>query len=145
MDPEEEPKLPGRPPPPGYTKASPNIELTILVAMPQPPFLSDQLRPPLQSSRENSSSSLASVDLKDPDTESTNKDPFTLSSLPHYRPTSTDLENEELPHLELGTTCVPLHIGSAEDREELQEMRLGTMSSRAGIAGDWGRTDTTGR
>lgn len=111
--------------------------MTILVAMPQPPFPPDQPRPPLRSS--GSSSSLSSVDLKNPD-----PDPFTLSSLPHYRPTDAELENEELPHIELGTTCVPLHLAGAEDREELQALRLGTMPSRAGIAGDWGRTETTG-
>lgn len=115
-----------------------NIEFTVLVAMPQPPYQPNQTHPPTPR-KADSSSSLRSVDLKNPD-----GDAFTFSDLPHYTPTPAELDSEELPHMEVGTTVVPLSIGSSEDREMMQELRLGKMGSRAGIAGDWGRTETTG-
>jgi hypothetical protein len=118
-----------------------NVEFTILVAMPQPPFQPDQLRPPSLTNQHKlgSSSSLRSIDLRNHVQEE-----FTFSDLPHYTPTSADLDSEELPYVEVGTTVVPLNIRNSEDRETMQDLRLGKMGSRAGIAGDWGRTDTTG-
>lgn len=121
-----------------------NVELTILVAMPQPPYQPDHLRPPAVHSS-GSSSSLTSIDLKNPHID---PDPFTFSDLPHYQSASivipSESEEEELPYVEIGTTVVPLSIISGDDREAVQELRLGTMGSRAGIAGDWGRSDTVG-
>ena len=123
----------------GYSSTSAketNIEFTVLVAMPQPPFQPYQTHRPR---RTDTSSSLRSADLKHPDGEG-----FTFSDLPHYTPTAAELDSEELPYVEVGTTVVPLSIGSSEEREMMQELRLGKMGSRAGIAGDWGRTETTG-
>ena len=116
-----------------------NIEFTVLVAMPQPPYQPDQLRPPSAPLKSGSSSSLKSINLRNPDS-----DDFSFSDLPHYTPTPADLVSEELPYVEVGTTVVPLSMESSEDMEMMQEIRMGRMGSRAGIAGDWGRTETTG-
>lgn len=115
--------------PPDYNV---DVEMTILIAMPQPPYPPEQTAP----SSSSSASSLKSIDLKRNQQQA---EPFTLSDLPHYQATQQEVDSEELPHLEIGTTCVPLRVGDAEDREQLQELRLGQMGSRAGIAGDWGR------
>jgi hypothetical protein len=105
------------------------VEMTILIAMPHQshPSISDQ-----------STSDLAPIGVQDP---TYTENAFTLSDLPHFRytPTSQEVEDEEIPHIELGTTMVPLIITNVEEQGQIDELRLGTMGSRAGIAGDWGR------
>jgi hypothetical protein len=103
------------------------VELTILIAMPHPPYPTSD-RP--TSSRNQS---FQSVNL-DPDI-------FELGALPHYQHTSerrTDDEEEEIPHLELGTTVVPISLRTEEEETVVQDIRLGTRAARAGIASDWG-------
>ena len=108
------------------------VELTILIAMPHPPYPTsdtDTDRP--STSRTHS---FQSVNL-DPDT-------FELGALPHYQhhrtERRTDDEEEEIPHLELGTTVVPISMRTEEEETTIQDIRSGSRAARAGIANDWG-------
>lgn len=106
------------------------VELTILIAMPHPPYPSSDTDRP-STSRNHS---FQSVNL-DPDT-------FELGALPHYQhhrtECRTDDEEEEIPHLELGTTVVPIYLMTEEEETTIQDIRSGSRAARAGIANDWG-------
>lgn len=107
-------------PGPSEENKSTQIEISILIAMPQPPH---QTRPFTRNP------SFASINL---DTES-----FSLGELPHYKHTPAQNEDEdEIPYMELGTTVVPVTIRTEEEEDTVMNMRLG---SRAGIASDWSR------
>jgi len=115
-------------PGPSDSNKSTDVELTILIAMPQPPQQPSTPGP-------SRSASMQSINL--------DSEPFGLGNLPHYRHTPNDNaeEEEELPYMELGTTVVPITIRTEEDEDDVMGMRMG---SRAGIASDWGRGGTGG-
>lgn len=107
-------------PGPSEENKSTNIELTILIAMPQPPH---HKRPITRNP------SFASINLE--------SESFGLGELPHYKHTPAQNEEEdEIPYMELGTTVVPVTIRTEEEEDAVMGMRLG---SRAGIASDWSR------
>jgi hypothetical protein len=103
---------------PSPTPKTTQVDMTILIAMPYQPRPASSNGAPL-----SRSSSLASIDLKDS---------FTLDDLPHYHytPTRQEVDEEEIPHLELGTTSIPLIIGSEAEMGEMEQLRLGRTGSR---------------
>jgi hypothetical protein len=113
-------------PTPGPSEAnkSTQVELTILIAMPQPP------QPP--TSGPSRIPSMTNIHLD------TNEEQFGFGDLPHYQHTSTkaEEEEEEIPYMELGTTVVPVTIRTEAEEDTVMGMRLG---SRAGMVSDWSR------
>jgi hypothetical protein len=125
MDPSKRPAVTHDPisaPGPSEANKSTQVELTILIAMPQPPHRNRSV---------TRNPSFASINLE------SESESFGLGELPHYQHTPAQNEEEdEIPYMELGTTVVPVTIQTEEEEDAVMAMRL---ASKATIASSWSR------